>query len=60
MLEKEAPAGYTYLGCEILEPPDYEVSGYIATYSADHRQVAVVFLIADLKRPAVRQHKVSM
>lgn len=49
MLEHEAPPGLTYLGCERLEPPDYETSGYIATYRADHREVAVVFLIADLK-----------
>ncbi|MEB0078284.1 hypothetical protein QN386_10445 [Pseudomonas sp. CCI3.2] len=49
MLEHEIPHGLTYLGCEILEPPDYETSGYIATYRADHREVAVVFLIADLK-----------
>ncbi|MFS2004131.1 hypothetical protein ACEN9F_10955 [Duganella sp. CT11-25] len=49
MLEHEVPHGFTYLGCEILEPPDYETSGYIATYRADHREVAVVFFIADLK-----------
>ena len=59
MLEYEVPAGHTYLGCEILEPPDYEVSGYVATYSADHRQVAVVFLIADLKRRGVLQTKAN-
>ncbi|WP_127170582.1 hypothetical protein [Xanthomonas euvesicatoria] len=49
MLEHEIPSDHTYLGCEILEPPDYETSGYVATYSVDHREVAVVFLIADLK-----------
>ncbi|WP_353558230.1 hypothetical protein [Paraburkholderia terrae] len=49
MLEHEVPPGLTYLGCEILEPPDYETSGYIATYRADHREVAVVFFVADLK-----------
>ncbi|HEY6927025.1 MAG TPA: hypothetical protein VI653_26345 [Steroidobacteraceae bacterium] len=49
MLEHEVPPGFTYLGCEILAPPDYETSGYLATYSAGHREVAVVFLIADLK-----------
>jgi hypothetical protein len=55
MLEHEVPPGLSYLGCEILEPPDYETNGYIATYNADHREVAVVFLIADLKvqRPSV-------
>jgi hypothetical protein len=49
MLEHEAPRGLTYLDCKCLGPPDYETSGYIATYSADHREVAVVFLVADLK-----------
>lgn len=49
MLEHEAPPGLTYLRCEILEPPDFETSGYIATYHTDHREVAVVFLVADLK-----------
>lgn len=48
MLEHEAPLGLTYLDCTRLGPPDYETSGYIATYSADHREVAVVFLVADL------------
>lgn len=49
MLEYEAPSGLTYLDCETLEPPDSEISGYMATYRADHREVAVVFLIVDLK-----------
>jgi len=49
MLEYEVPSGLTYLSCEILGPPDCETSGYIAAYRADHREVAVVFLIADLK-----------
>lgn len=49
MLEHEAPPGLTYRDCKPLGPPDYETSGYIATYSADHREVAVVFLIVDLK-----------
>ena len=48
MLEHEVPPGLTYVGCEVLGP-DYETSGYIATYRADHREVAVLFLIADLK-----------
>jgi len=48
MLEHEVPAGLTYLGCKFLGPPDYETSGYIATYRVDHREVAVVFLIVDL------------
>ncbi|WP_153132291.1 hypothetical protein [Dechloromonas hortensis] len=49
MLEYEAPPGLTYLDCEHLGPPDNETSGYIATYLAGHREVAVAFLIADLK-----------
>lgn len=49
MLEHEVPPGLIYLGCESLGPPDYETSGYIATYRVDHREVAVVFLIVDLK-----------
>ncbi|MBB1634909.1 hypothetical protein [Cupriavidus sp. UME77] len=51
MLEHEVPPGLAFLGCEFLGPPDYETNGYIATYRADHREVAVVFLIADLKVP---------
>ena len=49
MLEHEVPTGLEYLGCERLEPPNFETSGYIATYRADHQEVAVVFFIADLK-----------
>jgi len=49
MLEHEAPPGFNYVGCEILGPPDYEISGYVASYRTDHREVAVVFFIADLK-----------
>lgn len=49
MLEHEVPTGLSFIGCEIIEPPDHETSGYIATYRADHREVAVVFLIADLR-----------
>ncbi|WP_284890522.1 hypothetical protein [Burkholderia sp. lyk4-R2A-23] len=49
MLEHEVPPGFTYLACEFVGPPDYETSGYIATYRVDHREVAVVFLIVDLR-----------
>lgn len=54
MLEHEVPSGLTYLDCEPLGPPDYEASGYVATYRVDHREVAVAFLIVDLNisRPA--------
>ncbi|WP_425928734.1 hypothetical protein [Pseudomonas sp. NyZ201] len=51
MLEHEVPSGLLYLDCEPLGPPDYETSGYVATYRFDHREVAVAFLIVDLRRP---------
>jgi hypothetical protein len=51
MLEHEVPPGLTLIGCDSLGPPDYETSGFISTYRADHREVAVVFLIADLRVP---------
>lgn len=49
MLEHEIPPSLSYLSCEFLTPPDYETSGYIATYRVDHREIAVVFLVVDLK-----------
>jgi len=49
MLEHEVPPGLTYINCELIGPPDFETSGYIATYRTDHREVAVVFLVVDLK-----------
>ncbi|CAL8474845.1 DUF4132 domain-containing protein [Caballeronia sp. S22] len=49
MLEHEVPPGLIYRGCEILEPPNFETIGYIATYSVERREVAVVFLVADLR-----------
>lgn len=49
MLEHEVPPGLAYLNCEPLTPPDCEISGYIATYRFDHLEIAVVFLVADLK-----------
>jgi len=48
MLEHEVPPGLTYLSCDILGPPDYETSGYMATYRAEHLEIVVVFLVADL------------
>ncbi|HCI5427603.1 TPA: hypothetical protein NPM25_002668 [Enterobacter hormaechei] len=48
MLEYEAPSDLIYLRCESLGPPDYETCGYVATYRIDHREVSVVFLVADL------------
>ncbi|WP_429185750.1 hypothetical protein [Aeromonas veronii] len=49
MLEHDAPPELTYIDCETLQPPDSELSGYMATYRVDHREIAVVFLIVDLK-----------
>ena len=49
MLEHEILPSLSYRGCEALTPPDFETSGYLATYNVDHREIAVVFLIADLK-----------
>ncbi|WP_187229763.1 hypothetical protein [Escherichia marmotae] len=49
MLEHEISPMLTYCNCKELMPPDHETSGYVATYSVGHREVAVVFLIADLK-----------
>ena len=54
MLKHEAPTGLTYLDCERLGLPDYETSGYVATYRAGHREVVVAFLIADLHVPGRR------
>lgn len=48
MLKNEAPRGLTFINCNELNPPDYEISGYFATYQADHRDLAVVFFIVDL------------
>jgi len=50
MLEHEVPPGLTYQASKALAPPDYETSGFIATYRIDHREIAVVFLIVDLTR----------
>jgi hypothetical protein len=49
MLEHQVPYGLTFRDCELIGPPDYETCGYIATYGAGHREVAVAFLIVDLR-----------
>lgn len=49
MLAHEAPDDFTYLECDELTIPNYATSGYVAYYQVDHRDVAVVFFIADLK-----------
>lgn len=49
MLEHDILSSLSFIGCEPIGPPDHETSGYIATYHVDHREVAVVFMIADLR-----------
>ena len=49
MLQNPVSSGFTYLNYQFLGPPDYETSGYVATYYFDRREIAVVFLIVDLK-----------
>lgn len=53
MLEKEVPFGFTYIASRKLDSTESAVRGYVATYLADgHREIAVVFLIADLRAKA--------
>lgn len=59
MLENDLPSGYTYIRCAPLEPSNYATRGYSATYQADHREVTVVFLIADLKVPGRKAAQVG-
>lgn len=49
MLQHEVPAALTYLNCEILGTANYGCSGYQASYRVDNREIAVIFLIADLR-----------
>lgn len=49
MFEGDAPSNLTYISSESLMPPDYEISGYMARYLVDHREIAVIFMVADLK-----------
>lgn len=49
MFERDIPTNLTYLSHEKLMPPDYEISGYLTTYRVDHREIAVVFMVVDLK-----------
>lgn len=51
MLEHEVPPGLTYVCHEFLGSPDYETSGYSATYRVDHHELTVVFLVVDLQGP---------
>ncbi|MNN13218.1 hypothetical protein D3C81_1262440 [compost metagenome] len=53
MLEGEAPAVLEFTGCDSIGPPDFEVSGFFATYQCEeHREVAVVCFVVDLKPQA--------
>lgn len=49
MVEHDPPTGLIYRGCYSIGPPDYETSGYVATYGLEHREIVVVFFVADLK-----------
>lgn len=49
MLQHEVPPGLEYLNYDFLGPPDFETSGYVATYRIDHREIVIVFLIVDLR-----------
>ena len=50
MAEHEVPAGLTFLDCTALGQPDYATSGHLARYGADHREIAVAFLVVDLRQ----------
>lgn len=54
MAECELPAGLVFKDCIEVGPPNCETSGYVATYALGHRDVAIAFLVADLRQPATR------
>lgn len=47
--EHEIPSPLVFIRCDELIAADRGISGYVATYGIDHREVAIVFMIADLK-----------
>ncbi|WP_153014178.1 hypothetical protein [Pseudomonas sp. EpS/L25] len=49
MIEHDPPIHLTHLDCELLGPPDSEIAGYVATYRIDRREIAVAFMVVDLK-----------
>ncbi|MFP1824730.1 hypothetical protein [Lonsdalea quercina] len=49
ILEHEISSALVFRGCDELVAADRGISGYIATYGIDHREVAIVFMVADLK-----------
>lgn len=52
MAECDPPAGLVFKDCVEVSPPNYETSGYVVTYALGHRDVAIAFLVADLRQPA--------
>lgn len=53
MLEKEVPSNLTYTRSRKLDSTESSVSGFEAIYLADgHREIAIVFLVADLRAKA--------
>jgi hypothetical protein len=49
MLEHDLPSRLVFRNSTALKSADHGVSGYLATYTIDHREVAIVFMITDLK-----------
>ncbi|WP_192458012.1 hypothetical protein [Musicola keenii] len=49
ILEYEISLPLVFRRCDALIAADRGISGYVATYGIDHREVAIVFMIADLK-----------
>ncbi|QYM90443.1 tetratricopeptide repeat protein [Dickeya zeae] len=49
MLQHTIPSRLVFRNFEVLKSEDYGVSGYLATYTIDHREVEIVFMITDLK-----------
>ncbi|MEI7181508.1 hypothetical protein WCT65_20925 [Pectobacterium carotovorum] len=49
ILEHEISSPLVFCRCDELIAADRGISGYVATYGIDHREVAIVFMIADLK-----------
>jgi len=49
ILEHEIPPPLVFRRCDDLIAADCGINGYVATYEIDHREVAIVFMIADLK-----------
>ena len=50
MLSGDLPAGLVFRGIEELGA-DLATAGFLATYSIDHREVAIAFMVVDLRVP---------